>query len=145
MMIWRLLASVLVDGRRRPDHQVGAANLAMCQRGFDLAALVIFDVDREPFICRFPEVATGIDIEPLDNETANEGNVTLPRLAIETDALDQDRADAGGLAAIRTTLRHVRLPANEHGLGGVPYQTRETIEATPSAASILIRRMIRHN
>jgi hypothetical protein len=36
------------------------------------------DVDREPFIRRFPEVATGFDIEPLGDEAADDGDVLWP-------------------------------------------------------------------
>src|SRR6476469_4262892 len=73
---------------------------APCQRGFDLAALVVIDVDREPFIRRFPEVATSLNIERLGNKAADGGNVPMPPFALDVDALDQDRAEAGGLPPI---------------------------------------------
>ena len=51
---------------------------APCQYGFDFAAVVVIDVDREPFIRRFPEVATGFDIEHLGDEASDDGDVLWP-------------------------------------------------------------------
>ena len=49
-----------------------------CQRGFDPAAVVIIDVDREPFVRRFPELATSLDIERFGNKAGDNGDVPLP-------------------------------------------------------------------
>ena len=95
--------------RRRRRH-------APCQRGFDFTAVVVIDVGSRAV---YSPLARSRD-EPRHRASRQQScrykQSAMPPFAIDANALDQDRAEAGGLPAIPLPPRFVLLPVDERGL-----------------------------